>query len=203
MRNLEYLNKYRIIYSRNPIKDIPTEIFWWGNYYEYGTYECYDLFRSKAKINTFKSLRWHLHVLWHLNPAISYSLFVSITHHICNTNNGFVTFKIKPEVLDEITLDVFNSDLDKPPPNKLRKIVFNHNCKLTTTEKLSIVGTLMGKTKKINEQAIYETMLYIHDLNEKITIKKLAQYLMCTTRTIHRNITDQLQAEKTILNNEL
>jgi hypothetical protein len=203
MRNLEYLNAHRIIYSKNPVKDVPTEVFEWGNYYEHGTYECYDLFKSKAKINTFKSLRWHLHVLWHLNPHISYHLFFSIAQYICNVNNGFVTFKIKPGVLSDIALEIFNSDLEKPPPNRLRKIVFNHNCKLTTPEKLSIVGTLMGKTKKISEQAIYETMLYIHDLNEKITIKKLAQYLMCTTRTVHRNMSDQLQAEKIILNKEL
>ena len=203
MRNLEYLNSLRIIYSRNPIKDIPTEVFDCGCYYEHGTYECYDLFKSKAKINTFKSLRWHLQVLWYLNPRLTHSSFLSLTKFICNKNNGFVTFNIEEVNIEKIVNEVFNQDLDRPPSNKLRKIVFNYNCKLTVQEKLSIVGKLIGKTKKINEQAIYEIMLYIHDLGEKITIKKMAQYLQCTTRTVHRNITEQLQNERNILNNSL
>ena len=48
-RKLEHLNKNRIIYRQNPITDKPTQKFDWGDYYENGTFECYDLFRSKAK----------------------------------------------------------------------------------------------------------------------------------------------------------
>ena len=49
-RHLHYLNSRRIVYRRNPITDEPTMIFDWGVYYEDGTFEYYDLFRSKAKI---------------------------------------------------------------------------------------------------------------------------------------------------------
>ena len=69
-RNLDYLIKRRIIYRRSPITDKPTESFDWGDYYENGTYECYELFRSKAKITTYKSLKWHMLVLWYLNPQL-------------------------------------------------------------------------------------------------------------------------------------
>ena len=37
VRNLDYLNKHRIIYRRDPINDEPSEVFDWGCYYEYGT----------------------------------------------------------------------------------------------------------------------------------------------------------------------
>ena len=64
-RNLKYLNDNRIVYRRMPIKDKPTvEATYWYHYIE-GTYECYHLFTSKAKITTFKSLKWHLLVLWY------------------------------------------------------------------------------------------------------------------------------------------
>jgi hypothetical protein len=53
-RHLNYLNRKRIVYRRNPITDEPTQGFDWGVYYEDGTYQCYDLFRSKAKITTYK-----------------------------------------------------------------------------------------------------------------------------------------------------
>ena len=36
-RNLEYLNKTRVIYKQSPINDKPTEKFEWGDYYENGT----------------------------------------------------------------------------------------------------------------------------------------------------------------------
>ena len=32
-------------------------------YYEDGTHECYELFRSSAKITTYKIFKWHLLVL--------------------------------------------------------------------------------------------------------------------------------------------
>ena len=56
-RNMKWLNDRRVIYARNPITDIPTEITDLYDYFENGTYECYSLFRSKAKITTYKSLK--------------------------------------------------------------------------------------------------------------------------------------------------
>ena len=63
---LKFLNKHKIIYRRDPVNDEPTEVYKWGCYYKYGTHECYELFRSKAKINTFRSLKWHILVLWYV-----------------------------------------------------------------------------------------------------------------------------------------
>ena len=42
-----------------------------AEYYENGTYECYRLFQSKAKITTYKSLKWHFLVLYYLNQENS------------------------------------------------------------------------------------------------------------------------------------
>ena len=69
-RKLDYLNQRRIIYRRYPLDDKPTEVYDWGWYYEHGTHQCYELFRSKAKITTYKSLKWHLLVLWYLNCGV-------------------------------------------------------------------------------------------------------------------------------------
>ena len=43
-------------------------------------------------------------------------------------------------------------------------------------EKLKIVGRLIGR-KSIQEERIYQHMLHINDMNEKITISKLAKLL--------------------------
>lgn len=202
-RKLEYLNKHRIIYRRNPINDKPTERFIWGDFYEHGTKECYDLFRSKARINTYKSLKWHLYVLWYLNPQLTQDSFYELAKFISNKQNGFVIFNVSETLLENIVYDVTMQDLDNPPLNKTRKVIFKDHTGLSTSEKLSLVGQIIGKSKKVTEADIYEAMLYIHDLNEKITIKKLAEYFNCATRTIHRNIGNELKKEKELLNKQI
>ena len=199
-RYLYYLNKRRIVYRRNPITDEPTQVFNWGVYYEDGTYECYDLFRSKAKITTYKSLKWHLLVLWYLNPKLDPDEFVKLAEIITNHSYGFITFHVPPELLKKIIYDVSMCDLEEPPKNKLRKFIFKDNSGLTLSEKLSIVGKMIGKAKRIHEDDIYECMLDMHDMSNKITISKLAKLLNCSARTIHRNMSNELKREKELLN---
>ena len=201
-RNMDYLHKHRITYKRNPVKDKPTEVFDWGNFYENGTHECYALFSSKAKINTYKSLKWHLYVLWYLNPQMDQDSFNSIANHICNNKNGFVTFEISERLREDMVYDVSLMDLERPPPNKLRKIIFKDFSGLDMRQKLSIVGKMVGR-KSISESEIYDAMLISNDAKLKITIAGLAKSLNCSTRTIHRNMSNQLKKEKELLNQQL
>ena len=199
-RYLQYLNKRRIVYRRNPITDEPTQVFNWGLYYENGTYECYDLFRSKAKITTYKSLKWHLLVLWYLNPKLDPDEFSKLAEIITNHSYGFITFHVPAELLKKIIYDVSMCDLEEPPKNKLRKFIFKDNSGLTLSEKLSIVGKMIGKEKRIHEDDIYECMLDMHDMGNKITISRIAGLLNCSARTIHRNMSNELKREKELLN---
>lgn len=202
-RKLEHLNKNRIIYRQNPITDKPTQKFDWGDYYENGTFECYDLFRSKAKITTYKSLKWHLYVLWYLNHQMNQDQFIEVARFICDKTNGFVTFNVSEQLLQSMVYDVSLQDLETPPHNKNRKIIFKDNSGLSLNEKLSIVGQIAGKSKIVTDSDIYDAMLYMHDLDQKITIKKIADYFQCTTRTIHRNMSNELKKEKELLNQSL
>lgn len=201
-RNLKYFITRSIVYRRDPINDIPTQVYDWGSYYENGTFECYSLFRSKAKITTYKSLKWHLLVLWYLNPNLNKNKFENLSKYICQKCNNFVTFDIDERVLLNIVKEVEACDLDRPPKNKLRKIIFNDYSLLTPTEKMSIVGSMIGKSKKINKDDIYQCMIDINDSGNKITISKIADILKCSSRTIHRAMCDSLKREKEILNNQ-
>jgi len=201
-RNTNYLMKRKVIYRRDPVSDIPTESFEWGVYYEEGTYQCYNLFASKAKINTYRSLKWHLYTLWYLNPQMNPDDFTDLTRVICDNINGFVTFKVSEQLLQSMIYDVSLMDLEKPPPNKLRKVIFKDFCGLDMRQKLSIVGKMVGR-KKLTDSEIYEAMIIVHDNSEKITITKLAAYLKCSTRTVHRNMGNELKKEKELLNQQL
>ena len=201
-RNMKWLNDRRIIYYRNPITDIPTESTDLYDYYAEGTYQCYSLFRSKAKITTYKSLKWHMLVLRYLNDNLLDVEFASICHFLADKNNGFVTFFIKSKVLHNMIKEVLGVG-DTPPKNRIRKVIFKPYTLLTLSEKLSIVGKLIGRGKKIVEDDIYECMLSLNNEKQKITINKIAKSLGCSTRTIYRNMGNQLKLEKELLNSEL
>ena len=197
-RNLKWLNDRYIIYRRDPITDVPTIETKQYKYYEDGTYECYHLFNSKAKITTYKSLKWHMLVLYYLNEGIDLE---HVFRFIANKDNGFVTFFIKQRLLDEMIKDVIAQGGD-PPANKLRKVVFKPYSGLDLSGKLKIVGQLIGRSS-IDKEMIYQAMLDLNDWGKKITIGRIAGLLSCSTRTIHRHMCDDLKQEKQILNEEI
>ena len=199
-RAMKYLNDNRIIY-RKYSEDQPTQEYKWGWYYADGTHGYYSLFNSDAKINTIRSLKWHLLTLWWLNPNMDITKFNKLAEVITHKPNGFVTFNVSNLILNNIIKDVYMQDLERPPKNKLRKVVFKDNSGLDKKQKLSIVGQLIGR-KSIQEERIYQCMLDINDMNEKITISKIAKLLKCSSRTIHRNMSDELRKEKDLLNIE-
>ena len=202
-RNLKYLNDNRIVYSRNPITDVPDQENEVYMFYLNGTYECYELFRSKAKITTFKSLKWHLLVLWYLNPNLDQDKFMKVAEVIAYKPNGFTSFNIHDDLLRKIVYEVSMLDLDEPPKNKLRKVIFKPNNRMCKEEKLRIVGQLIGRSKSVTKSDIYDLMLSVNDSGRKITIKRLAIHLNVSTRTIHRNMCTELKREKELLNKQL
>ena len=143
-RTMKYLNDNRIVY-RKYSDDQPTHEYDWGWYYADGTHGYYSLFNSEAKITTIKSLTWHLVTLWWLNPNMEFEKFKQLAEVICHKPNGFITFNVSEKQFDFIVSDVFLSDLDRPPKNKLRKVVFKDGCGLDKLQKLSIVGKLIGR----------------------------------------------------------
>ncbi len=204
-RNIKWLNDRRVFYRCDPWSDKPTIETNLYKFYEHGTHQCYTLFASKAKITTYKSLKWHLLVLFYLNQDNQYSLspfFEHVARFIANKNNGFVTFFISEKALNDMIVDVYQNGGD-PPKNKLRKIIFKPAAwPLSLSEKLSIVGKLIGRSS-IDTEMIYQTMLDLHDMGKKITIGRIAGLLDCSTRTIYRHMCDDLKKEKQILNEEV
>ena len=200
-RNIKLLNDRMIIYRRDPINDKPTIETKQYKYYKNGTYECYTLFNSKAKITTYRSLKWHMLVLYYLNEDNSGFVANYVFKYIADKENGFVTFFIKHKLLDGMINDVIEQGGD-PPKNKIRKVIFKDNSGLNISEKLSIVGRLIGRSK-LDEETIYQCMLDINDNGKKITIHRIAELLKVSQRTVHRNMSKELKQEKQILNEKI
>ncbi len=141
-------------------------------------------------------------MLWYLNPQLDQEAFSGLVKYICNKKTGFVTFNVSEQLRESMIYDVSLMDLEKPPPNKLRKVIFKDFTGLSMRQKLSIVGKLVGRSK-ISENEIYDAMLLINDSKIKITVAKIADALKCSTRTIYRNMSNELKKEKELLNQQL
>ena len=202
-RNFKYLINRRVIWRRNPITDIPDEETDQYMFFKEGTYQCYDLFRSKAKITTWKSFYWHMMVLWHLNPEWKDEDAMTIATYLAYKPNGFTTFTMNKWNIARLVKDIALLDLETPPQNKLRKIIFKHDCGLEKSDKLKIVGKLIGRLRGVQKEDIYETMLLINEEDQKVTIAKLANSLGVTSRTIHRHMCEELKQVKEELNEEI
>ena len=201
-RKIKWLNDRRVIYRRDPIHDKPTIKTDQYRYYENGTFECYTLFAGRAKITTYRSLKWHFLVLYYLNQDEMADLdIIYMFKFIAAKENGFVTFFIKEKLLNEMIESVMQLG-GNPPKNKIRKVIFNDNSGLDINEKLSIVGQLIGR-KKIDQEKIYQCMLDLKDDGNKITIDRIAKLCNCSARTIHRNMGNELKQEKQKLNESI
>ena len=200
-RKLEYLNDNRIIYKRSPVNDEPTYSTEHFDYYEDGTHEHYHLFNSKSKITSYRSLTWHSLVLCYLNRWNMHK-HARIIRFICDKRNGFVTFKLAEQSIESVIQQTFWGGI-YAPKNKARKIIFKDYCKLDFKQKMQIVGQLLGKSKQIHKDDVYECMIDLNDTGEKITWSKIAQLLDCSVRTVLRNINVELKHEKKLLNEKI
>ena len=200
-RNMKWLNDRRVIY-RHDGDDIPTIETKEFKYYENGTYACYHLFNTKAKITTYKSLKWHMLVLYYLNnhDGLPINNLPRVFKFIANKDNGFVTFFISKKALDDMISDVLNTGGD-PPKNKKRKVIFKPYNMLTLSQKLSIVGKLIGRSS-ICKETIYQAMIDISE-HRKITVRWLAEVLGVSQRTIYRHMCDDLKRAKQEMNEEI
>jgi hypothetical protein len=200
-RNIKWLNDRRVVYRQFPINSIPTIETDKYMFFENGTYEHYSLFNTKAKITTYKSLKWHFLVLYYLNQENGL-LPSHVYEFIADKENGFVTFFISKKVLNDMIDDVFKNG-GEPPVNKIRKVIFKDYSMLTISEKLSIVGKLIGRSSRIDAEAIYQCMLDLNDFGKHICIGGIAGLLNVSKRTIYRHINDELKQEIKILNEEI
>jgi hypothetical protein len=129
--------------------------------------------------------------------------FMDVALAISAKTNGFVSFNMPPDLLRKIVYDVSMQELKEPPKNKLRKVIFKVFSGLTKEEKLRIVGQLIGRSNKVHPDDVYQAMIDIHDLGQRITIKRISDAIHVSLRTVYRYMCEDLKREKELLNKEL
>ena len=203
IRNHQMLEHLRILYVQYPDVSIPYVEYDWGRHYPEGTTEYYHLFRGRGKINTFKSLSWHVSVLRYLNPEMNQADFNSFIHRLCKLENGFLLLRVKTNAINDLLEYIHNElDAEDKPHNSPRKIVFNWNCGLSPEEKMSIAGSLSSNISAAPND-IYESMVQIHEDDVKISSERISVMLGCSKKTVDRNMNAELKIEKKFLNQQL
>ena len=139
-------------------------------------------------------------VLWHLNPEWEDEDAMTVATYLAYKPNGFTTFTMNKWNIARLVYEVSALDLDTPPQNKLRKIIFKQSCGLDKIEKLKIVGKLIGRLRGVKKEDIYEAMIQTNYEGSKIIISDIAKMLNVTPRTIHRHMCDELKQVKKELN---
>ena len=141
--------------------------------------------------------------MWYLNPQLHPEDFMNVAEVIANKEQGFTSFTIHKDLLKKMVYEVSMLDLEEPPKNKLRKVIFKYGNRLSKEEKLRVVGKLIGRTKRVYSDDVYQCMIDLNDMGKNITIGRIAGLLDCSTRTIHRNMCTELKREKELLNKQL
>ena len=113
-RKFKYLTDNRVVWRRDPTTDIPDEETKEYLFYKNGTYQAYNLFRSKAKITTYRSLKWHMLTLWYLNPNWDEHDAMDVAMYITNKDNGFITFNINRWNTARLIDDLSVVDFENP-----------------------------------------------------------------------------------------
>ena len=85
--------------------------------------------------------------LFHIYPQLSPDKFEELAWIIAEKSNGFATFTMPEQLLKTMIYEISMMDLEQPPKNKLRKVIFKDYTGLSKTEKLSIVGKLIAITE--------------------------------------------------------
>ena len=209
-RDIDYLNRHRIIYKKYPTEKA-TLTFDWGWVYEKGTIQYYNLFNTTAKIRTLNGFKYNLNIIKHLNPKMTKEEFVALGEHMLNPRTGFIIWDNKEFGVDkygvlqgeQALIDVWYSK--NYPYNYVRHIVFKDGCGLSKIEKQKLSGKYGGKRgKKTTKEQVKQQMLYIrYNVFKKITHKLLADNLHCSSKTIQRNMSEDMVELKNKLNDEM
>ena len=156
----------------------------------------YTLFRPTRKLNSFWEVKYAAEMLHYLNRDISDSLFFELVLSLSDRANGHVIRTYSEGRVINMCEEVLQLNLP-PYVRRYRRIVFNPGKVITTYEKMSIVGEMIGgkgnRSNKAIEESIYNAIETLMLTNYRITYESIGKELNCTRQTISKYITKDLK----------
>lgn len=157
-------------------------------------YDYYNIFTTnELTIVSYKSFTWMVSVLYHLNRdaiRLDNRILFNAAQFASETLVKYVS--ILPNYVDNLVEGII--DRDEIPTPQPRHIIFNPLTTLSRNDKLMIVGKHAPSRKKtFSADKIEEVIELMMTYKKKITFSEVAKTLGCSTKTIQRNLSEELK----------
>ena len=136
----------------------------------------YSLYRTTRKINSFSELEYIAEKFIYLNPDFDVEVAKSLFALISDRGSGHIIRTYGSSRVENMVERVFAAK-KQPYCPRLRKVIFNPFKMMSRSEKMKIVGSLIGTKEKPTEEQIDSTIEELWLDKEKITITKVAEKL--------------------------
>lgn len=152
----------------------------------------FDLINIDHRVVSFNQLKYYAEVFFYLNPDISYEIIRGLFRWLGDRENGRSIRTYSKARVDDMIEDVYQHP-KVPYCRRMRKVVFNPEIIISVEEKLSIVAQMVSKGLTFTENDLRMAIENLSNARLIITHDALSEYLMCSTKTIHRLMTVELK----------
>lgn len=136
----------------------------------------YSLYRTTRKINSFSELEYIAEKFVHLNPEFDVEVAKQLFSFLSDRGSGHIIRTYGKNRVDDMVERVFCAK-KVPYCPRLRKVIFNPFKLMNRSEKMKIVGSLIGNKEKPTQDQINSAIEELWLEKEKITITKVAEKL--------------------------
>lgn len=162
----------------------------------------YSLYRTKRKINSFSELEYVAEKFIHLNPEFNLQKMISLFVELSDRESGHIIRTYSQDRVTDMVYRVYDAK-KQPYVPRLRKIIFNPSKNLSRSQKMEIVGNLIGRKSSISKE---DMLLILEDLymsKERISVSKIAELTDTSRYIITKSIDDEIRGKMINLNQKI
>lgn len=148
----------------------------------------YRLYRTSRKINSFAELEYVAEKFIYLNPNYNLEHMKRLFVQLSDRSSGHTIRTYGKERVEYMVVSVYKKRKIPYCP-KLRKVVFNPSKRMSKSEKMKIVGQLVGTKPRLSEQDLISVIEDMAENKIKITISKIAELTDKTKHIVNQSLT--------------
>jgi hypothetical protein len=162
----------------------------------------YRLYRTSRKINSFAELEYVAEKFIHLNPDYELEHMKRLFVQLSERSSGH-TIRTYGQDRVEAMVESVCKKRKVPYCPKLRKVVFNPSKRMSKSEKMKIVGQLIGTKPRLSEKDLIAVIEDMAENKIKITVSKIAELTDKTKHLVNQSLTEKTKNLIKVLNEKI
>lgn len=150
----------------------------------------YSLKNLNFKVTSFNQLEHYCSILFFLNPDIELDRLTGIFQHIGSRDSGKCIRTYGKSRIELMCKEVYEAK-KTPYCRRMRRVVFNPNCVMSTQEKMSLTAELIGRSNAFTSMDAIRAINDLRYRNQLATNRNIAQTMGCSERTVTRIMKDE------------